>query len=837
MNKVRISIDGREFIVPEGLPVRKAALKNGIYIPGICGHPYLPPAAQTRQSPKVFRGAEEITASGNGGVFGETANCNLCLVKIEGEPELQRACETKAVQGLIVHTNSEEISRARKKSLAKILAHHPHACLTCAQREGCSLTQCSSNVPEDERCCILLNRCELGKIVDYIGLPDNTPKYVPENFPKLIGDPFFDRDYNLCIGCLRCVRVCADVRGVEALAANIHDDRIWVGTSNPGLLAESYCKFCGACVEVCPTGALRDKPDSKPVHHGENPPCVDACPAGIDIPAYLRRIALGDFAGALEVIYRSVPFPGILGYVCFHPCESACKRETLDESISICALKRYAYENAPETPVINLETSDPTGKKIAVAGSGPAGLTAAFYLRKAGHDVDVFDAADKPGGMLRYAIPEYRLPEEILDDELKPFHDLGVNFKTGMKLGEDVSLEQLKNDYDAILVSIGTGKSKSLAIPGADLPEVVTALELLKDVRTGNSPKLTGKTVVIGGGNVAIDSAMTARRLGSEDTVMVCLEQRDEMPAHTWELKQAAEEGVKVSPGWGPVEFLSENGQVTGVKFKKCSRVFDANGKFAPRFDESETMEVKADNVILAVGQEADLGNISSDIAGMAGSAGLTAGFGGVFAAGDVVRGPGSVIDAIADGKKVADSIDRYLGGEGISFARIADPYSDDPKLGRDENIHHAAPVKPGQSDPSERITGFTVIEQTFSAENAVNEALRCLRCNLRASITPVFLPPDKWQILTTENIDIIPSEEGVIQIAGRDKKVTKIAGSQNIHSALQDELAKYSEEMLFCWEADKMYSKRENELLQQYLQQYGEMPGGGGDDDLDDLF
>ncbi|MBC8277631.1 MAG: FAD-dependent oxidoreductase, partial [FCB group bacterium] len=543
---VNIQIDGKPFSVPEGLSVRKAALKNGIYIPGLCGHPDLPVASKTRLAKQVYRGDSVIASEFSDTIAGEAGNCNLCLVKVNGFDKLQRACETEVSEGLSINTQGEEISQARKSVLAKILAHHPHSCLTCAQREGCSLTQCSSNVPEDERCCILLNRCELGKIVDYIGLPDSTPKYTFENFPRISGDPFFDREYNLCIGCLRCVRMCADVRGVEALAANIHNDRIWVGTSNPGLLTESDCRFCGACVEVCPTGALRDKPDSKPVHHGENPPCVDACPAGIDIPAYVKRIAEGDFAGALEVIYRSVPFPGILGYVCFHPCESACKRETLDESISICALKRYAYENAPETPVLNLEKSVPTGKNIAVAGSGPAGLTAAFYLQKAGHQVDVFEAAEKPGGMLRYAIPEYRLPEEVLEDELKPFHDLGVNIKTGVNIGVDLSVEQLRKDYDAVLVTIGAGRSKDLDLPGRNLAGVTTALELLRSLRTGKIARMTGKTVVVGGGNVAIDSAMTALRLGAQAAAMVCLEQRDEMPAHTWELKQAAEEGVKV---------------------------------------------------------------------------------------------------------------------------------------------------------------------------------------------------------------------------------------------------------------------------------------------------
>ena len=846
MNEVQISIDGREFTVPEGLPVRKAAVKNGIYVPGICGHPYLPPAAQTRQSQKVFRGAEEITASGNGGVFGDTANCNLCLVKIEGEPELQRACGTKAVQGLVVQTHSEEISQARRNALAKILAHHPHACLTCAQREGCSLTQCSSNVPEEERCCKLLNRCELGKIVEFIGLPDSTPKYTFENFPKLFGDPFFDRDYNLCIGCLRCVRVCNEVRGVGALGAVEKDGRIWVGTSQPGLLQDSFCKFCGACIEVCPTGALMDKPDSRPVLHGENSPCVDACPAGIDIPAYLRRIVEQDFAGAYRVIYDSVPFPGILGYVCFHPCESACKRDTLDDSLSICALKKFVYENAPRSEIRLPEIGSSSGKKVAVIGSGPAGLTSAFYLQKAGHQVDVFEASAKPGGMLRYAIPGYRLPEEVLDDELQVFTDLGVEFHTGQKLGVDFTLQKLLDEgHNAVLLSIGVGKSKSLNIPGSDLPDVIPALEMLRSAKSTKPPNLSGKVVVIGGGNVAIDSAMTSLRLGANEVFLVCLEQWHEMPAHTWELQQATEEGIKVHPGWGPKEFIGDNSKLQKAVFKSCTQVFDETGKFNPLYDENETMDIPADYIIVAIGQEVDpvsLNKESEELVGVDGSIkidmdSLATNIPGVFAAGDLVQGPSSVIDAIAEGKKAVVSIDKYLGGKGIDFTRKIDELSENPYLGRDEDFHRNPAIQPQNRTPEERSKDFEVIELAYDHNQAVKEAIRCLRCNLRASITPVFLPPDKWQPLTSENIEIIPLTEGVFQLAGLDKKVTKIVGTADIRTGLEEEAAKGGDDVLFCWEEDMMYSKRESELLQQYLQQYGEMPGGGGDDDMDDLF
>ena len=841
-----ITIDGRQLTVPEGLSVRKAALKNGIYIPGICGHPDLQPASSVQWKASVFRGEEEITGAHTETIAGEIGSCSLCVVKVEGMDGLPRACETTVSEGMVVQTLDEEIKSSRKRSLKKILAHHPHSCLTCAQREGCSLTQCSSNVPEEERCCILLNRCELGKIVEFIGLPDSTPKYAFENFPKLFGDPFFDRDYNLCIGCLRCIRICSDVRGVDALGATFKDDRIWVGTTNSGALSESYCRFCGACVEVCPTGALQDKPDTHPVHAGEQPPCVDACPAGIDIPAYVRRIAEQDYAGAYKVIYDSVPFPGVLGYVCFHPCESACKRDTLDDSLSICALKRFVYENAPRSEIRQPEIGEATGKKVAVIGSGPAGLTSAFYLQRAGHQVDMFEASAKPGGMLRYAIPGYRLPEAVLDDELQVFSDLGVKFHAGQKLGVDFTVQKLLDEgYDTVLLTIGVGKSKNLSIPGSDLPSVIPALELLRSAKSTKPSKLSGKVVAIGGGNVAIDAAMTSLRLGADEVSMVCLEQRHEMPAHTWELQQATEEGVKVHPGWGPKEFVGDNGELQKIIFKFCTRVFDETGKFSPLYNEDETMEIAANYVIVAIGQEVDpasLEKASEHLFGMDGSIKidkntLATNLPGVFAAGDLINGPSSVIDAIAEGKKAVVSIDKYLGGKGISFEHKKDEMSENPYLGRDENFHHYPAVKPQSLAPDKRSVSFEVIELAYNPDQAVAEAIRCLRCNLRASITPVFLPPDKWQPLTWDNIEIVPHTEGVFQLAGIDKKVTKIVGTADIRAGLEEEAAKAGENVLFYWEPDMMYSKRESELLQKHLQQYGEMPGGGGDDDLDDLF
>jgi NADPH-dependent glutamate synthase beta subunit-like oxidoreductase len=837
---VHLQIDGRTLSVTLGISVRKVALKNGIYIPGLCGHPDLPPARNVRWAAQVYRGEQAIVGEFGDESAGEHGSCNLCWVSIEGKPDLARACEIEVADGLVVRTQGEDIKRARQQALAKILAHHPHACLTCAQRKGCSLTSCSSNVPANERCCILLNRCEIGKVAEFIGIPDYTPKYVFENFPKIDGDPFLNRDYNLCIGCTRCVRACSDLRGVDALAATFRDGRVWIGTVAQGSLKESLCGFCSACVEVCPTGTLLDKADSKPVKHGETAPCVAECPAGIDIPAYLRHIALGDFEGALRVIYDRVPFPGILGYVCFHPCEAVCKRSELDDSLAICALKRFAYESAAGDVELPLEKGDPTGKKVAIVGAGPAGLTAAYYLARAGHDVELYDEAAELGGMLRYAIPQYRLPESVLNDELQALYHLGVVFRPGLKLGRDIALENLlSSKYDAVLLTVGTSASRELRARGEELTGVIPALDFLRSARLGRAENLFGKVVVIGGGNVAVDAAMTARRLGAQDVTLVCLEQPAEMPAHAWEIQQVRDEGISIENGWGPLEFEGSEGKLISIRFKRCSRVFDDAGRFNPQYDEGQVREFPGDCAIVAIGQKvAEWPGLELSAGGMLSADKQTFKTSNprLFAAGDAVRGPSSVVEALAAGRKVADNMDRFLGGAGVEKAAVFDEISADSHLGRDESFLVRQAYRPDQQDVRTRIGNFSVIEETLAAESAKQEASRCLRCNLRANITPVVFPPDKWQPLSRAIISAIPALEGVYQIAGSDRKAVKIAGVPNLRAALESECEGQGDDLLFCWEEDRMYSKRESELIQLHLQQYGQMPGGGAGE-LDDLF
>jgi len=841
-----IHIDNNPIPCSAGMTILEAADNAGIYIPRLCHHPDLPPTKDVIWRETIWQGNTQIISERIEVPAGEDAHCNLCLVEIEGLSEPVNSCITLIEDGMVINTSSTEAIQRRKKALAKILSDHPHACLTCAQREGCSRTDCSTNVPVEERCCFLLGRCELGKVCDYIGIPGDTQKYLPGNRPKIMDDPLFDRDYNLCIGCLRCVRACYDLRKVEVLGTVWKDGQAWVGTRKSGALLEADCRFCGACVEVCPTGALLDK-EGVPTVRADCPlPCVGNCPAGIDIPGYLRLIAEDRDQEALELIYSSVPFPGILGYVCFHPCEDNCRRGFIDEPVAICALKRYVadsvnWRDAFHRVPLRHDKACPSDKKVAIIGAGPAGLTAAFYLHSQGHDVSVFDQAELPGGMLRRVIPDYRLPSNVLNRELKALEQLGIEFQMNHRFGGGQGIQELQTQgFDAIILALGTSLSKPLSVEGTELPGIYLGLEFLESAKKHRTPNLHGQVVVIGGGNVAIDAAMTAFRLGAEKVHLVCLESREEMPAHQWEIDQAESEGVIIHNSWGPERFRSGNGKVSGVDLKKCTRVFDDQGRFHPEYDTTITEYLPADFVIITIGQEVDKGFFAAFPELQTGSGGtvkvddtLSTTLKGIFAAGDVIRGPSSVVEAIADGRRVADTVDRFLGGNGISAPKVLSHHPNE--LNPIEAIHRSK-QKGITLDPATRKNGFIIIEETLSPQDAKLEAERCLSCHLRQLITQVILPPELWLPLNLETVELIPETEGVFQLLNTEKKILRISGTANLRSSLLECVENPGEAAYFLWELDPMFTKRESELIQHYLQEHGEMPGGGASD-LDDLF
>ena len=836
MSDMTLTINGRTVEAQPGDTILAAAQRADIYIPTLCHHPDLPPGNTAEPLPAVFQGTERRDHAGEL----QGRGCGLCVVEIQNQAELQPACATEAAHGMDVATESDRITAARREKLAGILADHPHACLTCAQNEGCTRTQCSSNVPEDERCCPQLGRCELQAVAAYIGIPANTPRWQPTRLPVLEG-PLFTRDYNLCIGCTRCVRACRELRGVEALGF-VRDagGRVIVGTVGE-TLEDSGCRFCTACVEVCPTGALMDKGVRPATRERDLVPCKAACPAHIDIPAYVRLVAEGRFDEAHSVIREKTPFPGVLGRICIRPCEDACRRSEVNEPIAVCALKRAAADRESGGWQDARFQAPDTGRRAAVAGAGPAGLTCAFYLRKAGHQVTVFEAESEPGGMLRYAIPEYRLPREVLRREIQSILDCGVELQTGRVYGRDITSASLKSDgFEAVFLALGAPLARRIPLEGAGTDGVLWGVDFLRAVNQGEPPALSGRVVVIGGGNVAVDVALTARRTGADRVDLVSLEQREEMPAHEWECRGALTEGVTFHNGWGPRAVLGNN-RVTGIRLVRCTRVFDDQCVFNPDFDETDTRELDADFVILAVGQAADPDALSAD-PGLSVQNGLvvvkedqSASPDGIWAGGDMAAMPGSVIQAVAAGRRAASAMDRALGGTGDIEEILFPRPEPNPFLGRIEGFARLARETTPCALPKTR-RAFEEIEFGFDDNQARAEAARCLQCDLRLYLGSVAFPPETLLAFHRDALENVPRAEGVFLLYDEEKNTLTIKGAMDLRQALTEARETYEKAAFFEWEEDKMFTKRESELLQQYLQRHGELPGGG-EDELDDLF
>ncbi|MBN2123629.1 MAG: FAD-dependent oxidoreductase, partial [Deltaproteobacteria bacterium] len=518
--------------------------------------------------------------------------------------------------------------------------------------------------------------------------------------------------------------------------------------------------------------------------------------------------------------------------------EEVCRRGEVNEPVSICALKRYAADNDKGLWRRNTKVAPDTGKKVAVVGAGPAGLTAAFYLRKRGHGVALFEARSRAGGMMRYGIPRYRLPEEVLDREIGDILALGVEFLHDRAVGRDVSLDQLKEEgFHAVFLGVGAQLSRRISLEGADHPEVLWGVDLLGKVAEGDCVRLKDRVIVVGGGNAAVDAALTAMRCGAKEVTMVCPEKRHEMPAQDWQVQGALEEGVALMTSWGPHRILNDKGRITGMELIHCTAVFDDKGAFSPTFDDRmETIE--GDQVILAIGQTPDL-SFLPEAGGVAVNRGLIVvdrgtletGMKGVYAGGDATGTPGTIIHAVAVGRKAASSIDRALGGVGeideVLFAR-GEPSQ---HVGRDEGFALWPRERAPEIDVEERRQGFREVASGFSDEQALKEARRCLQCDLRLYLKANPSPPLRILPFTEENVNRVPNEEGVFLLYDAEKKVIAIKGTAVLRQTLLEALEEYESAEWFEFEEDKLYSKRESERMQQYLHEHGSMPGGGNDD------
>ena len=563
--------------------------------------------------------------------------------------------------------------------------------------------------------------------------------------------------------------------------------------NTPNMSASAYrahvdkekCVACGKCVEVCPVGAAKlgqklCRKDGSEVTYPKTQlpngrkwgadkwnynyredakincydtgtaPCKTACPVHLSVQGYIKMAAEGRYDEALKLIKQDNPLPMICGAVCNRRCEDACTRGTVDQPLAIDEIKKFIASldlNKKDRYVPLCEKHDGgmwgDEYKVAVIGSGPAGLSCAYFLRRDGYPVTVFEKENRAGGMLEHGIPSYRLEKDVMQAEIDVIRDMGVEFRFGVEVGRDVTIEELrKQGYKAFFIAIGMQGGRLAGVPGEDAEGVETGVSFLRRINNDHSVRLNGKTVVVGGGNVAIDVAGSALRAGSDEVTMLCLEQLNEMPAAKDEVEEALSDGVKLINGWGPKEVLKENGRVSAVIFKRCTRVYDENRRFAPEYDENDTITVPCDNLLLSIGQSI----IWSDL--LKGTKVELRPNGGViadpvtrqtaepdiFVGGDVFTGARFAIDAIAGGREGAVSINRFVHpGNSLTIARdlrefkeldkedIADP-------ARQESFDNSPRQIPGKKAGRASAT-FEDLRLTFTEEQVRAEAKRCLGC------------------------------------------------------------------------------------------------------------
>ena len=567
MALVKLNINGKEITAEAGKTVLDAALENGIEIPHLCFDERL----------EVYAG------------------CGLCIVEIEGQPKIARACATPVSNGLVVRSDTEKVKEARNNVLNLLVSQH-------------------------------------------------------------IGD----------------------------------------------------CK----------------------------PPCTLNCPANTDVQGYVGLVANGQYLESLKLIKEKLPLPACIGRVCPHPCEKACRRQHVEDPVSIACIKTFAadYDLNSGSPYIP-KLKPATGKKVAVVGAGPAGLSAAYYLLADGHQVDIFEAMPKPGGMLRYGIPEYRLPKNVVDAEVAIIEEMGANINYGVKVGEDMSLEYLKDKYDAVFLGIGAWKSSPMRCEGEDTPGVLGGIDFLIKVAENKPVKVGRKVIVVGGGNTAMDVARTSIRLGAEEVRVVYRRSEEQMPAEEIEIKEAKEEGIIFSFLSAPSLVLSDGEKVTGLK---CEKMVlgekDASGRQSP-VPTGEFVEFEADTIVAAIGQEVDCGKIN---VGQGRKKNIVINEGtfetnikGVFAGGDAATGPKIAIDAIAQGGRAAGVISSYLAGEMIPYKNLPLVYTE--VTDEDYVDEERLPRVPHRTVEAEvRKHNFQPILPTMTEEEVLREGKRCLECGCK---------------------------------------------------------------------------------------------------------
>ena len=543
------------------------------------------------------------------------------------------------------------------------------------------------------------------------------------------------------------------IRNVATMGGNICQDvRCWFYRYPHGIGGRMDCMRKGGkeCYAVMGDNRYHSIFGGMKVH---TTPCSVQCPANTDIPAYMERLREGDVEGAAHILMEANPIPMITSRVCAHTCQEQCNRCGSDESVSIHGVERYVGDYILEHPDTFYRAPETeTGHKVALVGAGPAGLSAAYYLRKAGHDVTVFDKMEEPGGMLTYAIPNYRLPKSYVKQVAAAYEKMGIRFRLGCCLGEDIQAEDLEKEYDNVFYATGAWKRPVLGFDGEEFTEF--GLQFLMEVNQWMNKKDRRHVLVVGGGNVAMDVAITARRLGAESVTLACLESEPEMPASREEIARAREEGIEIMPSYGVSKAIYEGSQVTGMELMRCTSVKDENGRFNPQYDREETLRVSADSILMAAGQKVDL-SFLGDKYGLALERGLiqvdkdtqATSKSGIYAGGDATTGPATVIQGVRSGRNAAEAINR--GYAVMPERRREDKFIHFDTAGVKEE--HA--VKDKELSAAERALDKED-SFTLTGEEAAREAGRCMTCgcySVNASdISPVLILLDA-RIVTTK--------------------------------------------------------------------------------------
>jgi len=524
----------------------------------------------------------------------------------------------------------------------------------------------------------------------------------------------------------------------------------------PRFVDLAKCTSCGECEKVCPISlpneydeglserkaVYKQYPQAIPgafsINKRGTAPCKATCPAHVSIQGYIALINEGKYREALELFKADHPFPGICGRVCHHPCEEICTRNDVDQPLAIRELHRFLadWERSQDAPFIP-ETAAVRAEKVAIIGSGPAGLTAAYYLAKEGYRVTIFEKLPVAGGMMAVGIPEYRLPRDILQGEINVIEQMGVQIKTGITFGKDITLESLKAEgFSALFMAIGLHGGRGLGVDNEDAEGVLQGVDFLRDTAMGKDVPIGDDVIVVGGGNVAIDVALTAKRKGAKKVTLVCLEKREEMPAWEHEIREALEGEIEIINSFGPKAFfIDKSSKVSGIEFKTCTAVFDEDGRFNPAYDENECQPIFGDTVIISIGQSADLAFIKEQGIATTRGGGLEADpatlqtpIDWVFAGGDAFYGPKSVVDAVACGKKAAESMHLFINGLDLSEGRDKDWEFEKPDVSLEPHKSRT-PVR--CLDPAARECNFLEVSYGYNEAEAIKEADRCLRCGI----------------------------------------------------------------------------------------------------------